>query len=168
MNKLLVTTALCAALFSSIAALTPRPAAATPSIPIPPPLSASELKEFQPAPLVSSSLRLFPLAPELSAYIYTRPMAQSGWTWVICVVQNIGLRNSGTFQTLLTKTYVGTPTLPGLAVAIPYSMDIPAVGYRMFFFAEHAPLRVSLTADFTHLVPEYNEANNEAILDIVP
>ena len=165
MNKLLVTAALSATVFSSMVALSPGRAAATPSIPIPPPqLIAPDLRNLQPVPPVLLS----PFRAELSAHIVTRPTGYPGWTWVICIVRNTGPRNSGPFQTLLTKIYVGTPALPGPAVAVPVPMNIPAGGQHVIIFAENAPLRVGLSADITHAVPEYSEVNNEASLDIMP
>ena len=83
-----------------------------------------------------------------------------GSTWVVCIVRNTGPIGSGPFETLLTKVYVGTPMLPGPAVATPVAMNIPAGGYQGFAFVEHAPLTVAEIANYDHNVPEYNEANN--------
>jgi hypothetical protein len=47
-------------------------------------------------------------------------------------------------------------------------MNIPAGGYQVFYFLEHAPVTVGLRADFTHVVPEYNELNNDDSLAITP
>jgi hypothetical protein len=169
MNKLLSTVGLCAITFGSLAAVAPRPAAATPSIPIPPPLMAPDLRDLKLKPAVKLPL-LSPVffRAELTADVIEKPTGIPGWSWVICVVRNTGLRNSGPFQTLLTKIYVGTPMLPGPAVATPIAMNIPAGGYQAVWFLENESLTVGLLADHTHVVAEYNELNNNDSLDITP
>jgi hypothetical protein len=170
MNKQLITIGLCAAVFASLAAVAPRPAAATPSIPIPPPrLIAPDLRyiKLNPAPKLAI-LPPFLFRAELTSQIIEQPTGIPGLSWVICVVRNTGLKNSGPFQTLLTKVYVGTPTLPGPAVATPIPMNIPAGGYQVFFFLENAPLTVGLHADNPDVVLEYTNANNDDSLFITP
>src|SRR5688500_825682 len=94
MTKLLTTLGLYATAFAALAALAPRPAAATPSIPIPPPhLIAPDLRSIKPLPL--PRLALFPLRAELTAQVIEKPTGIPGWSWVICVVRNTGLKNSG-------------------------------------------------------------------------
>ena len=47
---------------------------------------------------------------------------------------------------------------------------IPVGGHRTLVWAEHlsSPLKVGAYADFTHLVPEYNELNNNDSLTVFP
>jgi hypothetical protein len=169
MKRLITTLGLCVTVFSAMAVTAPRPANATPSIPIPPPrLAVPDLKGID---VASPKLSIYPpflLRAELSSHIYLRPTGFPGYTWVICVVRNTGLINSGPFQTLLTKVYVGTPQLPGPAVATPVAMNIPAGGYQMFYFVEHAPVTIGLIADYNHDVPEYDETNNSYSVGIIP
>jgi hypothetical protein len=164
MKKLLTTMSLCVTVFSVLAAVAPRPAGATPSIPIPPP-AAMDLQEMK---LAEAPKPLFLPRAELDAHIYLKKTAIPGLVGVVCVVRNIGLLNSGPFQTLLSKVYVGTPALPGPAVAMAIAMNIPAGGYQVFSFIESAPVTIGLNADFTHAVPEYNEANNSFSMGIIP
>src|SRR5438445_11007107 len=119
MQKLLVTLGLWATLFGALTATAPAPAGASPTLPLPPPrMVAPDLADLKladaltPAPLPFP----FPLRAELSAEIATQPTGLPGSIWVICVVRNKGFVSSGPFQTLLSKVYVGTPSLPGPAV----------------------------------------------------
>jgi hypothetical protein len=169
MKKLLTTISLCVTVFSALAATAPRSASATPTIPIPPPrLAVPDLKGID---VASPNLSLFPpflLRAELDAHIYLKPTGFPGYVWVICVVRNTGLISSGPFETLLTKVYVGTPMLPGPAVATPIAMNIPAGGYQAFYFIENAPVTAGLIADYNHDVLEYSEANNSFSMGIIP
>src|SRR6266498_2750084 len=148
MKKPLTTMSLCLSVFSVLAAVAPRPAVATPSIPIPPPLAAMDLQDTKLAEAPKSQLPLFLLRAELDAHIYLKPTGFPGYTWVICVVRNTGPIGSGPFETLLTKVYVATAG-PGSA-GVPVPMNIPAGGYQAFSFVEHAPVTVGLIADDNH------------------
>ena len=86
------------------------------------------------------------------------------------MVRNTGLLNSGPFQTLITRVYAGTPWLPGPAIATPVPMNISAGSHQTLIWAEYltAPLKVGAYANFTHVVPDYNEANNTDALTVFP
>jgi hypothetical protein len=170
MKRALITLSLWAAVIGAGAALLPRPAAASPTLPLPPPqLIQPDLKELKLPEAPKLSLPFpFPFRAELSAEIYQRPTRSPGSVWVIGVVRNTGLVGSGPFQTRLAKAYVGTPSLPGPAVAFPIAMNIPAGGYQVIYFVESAPLTVALDADFLNAVPEYDETNNHAVLAVTP
>jgi hypothetical protein len=60
--------------------------------------------------------------------------------------------------------------LPGPAIATEVPMDIPAGGHQVVVWPEYVsgPLQVSAYADWTHVVPEYNENNNSASLTVYP
>src|SRR5947199_7118625 len=131
MKNLLVTLSLTAALAGSLAAV--RPVSATPSIPIPPPLmGAPDLSKLNLKPIPAMPLLPIQFKAELTAQLYTQPVGPNypHWHWIICVVRNTGLLNSGPFQTLITRVYAGTPSLPGPAIATPVWMNIPAGGHQ--------------------------------------
>jgi hypothetical protein len=172
MKNLLVTLSLTASLTGSLAVT--RTASASPTLPLPPPqmtlpdLTKLDLKPIQAMPLSPLFFRA-----ELTADLYTQPVGPNypHWHWVICVVRNTGLISSGPFQTLITRVYAGTPSLPGPAIATPVAMStIPAGGHRTHVWAEYlsSPLKVGAYADFTHVVPEYNELNNTDTLIVFP
>src|SRR4051794_41103496 len=103
MKKLLTTLSLCVSVFSVLAAVAPRPAGATPSIPIPPPIAAQVLQDMKLVEAPKLQLPQFLLRAELDAHIYLKPTGVPGYTWVVCVVRNTGPIGSGPFETLLTK-----------------------------------------------------------------
>src|SRR5437867_458863 len=106
MKNLLVTLSLTAALTGSLAAI--RPASATPSIPIPPPqMALPDLSKLAPKPIQALPLLPIQFKAELTAQLYTQPVGPNypHWHWIICVVRNTGLINSGPFQTLITRVY---------------------------------------------------------------
>jgi hypothetical protein len=174
MKKLLVTFALCAAISSSLAALTTSPATASPTLPLPPPRAAlPDLANLAAQPV--SSLPVPPillLRAELTAQLFTQPVgpAYPQWHWIICVVTNSGLIASGPFETQITRIYAGTPMLPGPAIATLVPMNVPAGDHQVVFWPEYltGPLKVAAYADATHVVPEYNETNNTASLIVWP
>ncbi len=173
MKKLLVTLGLCAAIVSSLTAAT-SPASASPTLPLPPPnVALPDLSALQTQPVAPLSILPFPLfRAELTAQLYTQPIGPSypHWHWIILVVKNSGLLGSGPFQTLITRVYAGTPMLPGPAIATPVGMNIAAGHQAVVYWPEHlaGPLKVGAYADFTHVVPEYDEANNTASLTVFP
>ena len=171
MKNLLVTLGLTAALTGSLAAI--RPASASPTLPLPPPrMTLPDMSQLDLKPIPAMPLLPIQFKAELTAQLYTQPVGPNypHWHWIICVVRNTGLLNSGPFQTLITRVYAGTPSLPGPAIATPVWMNIPAGGHCTIFWPEHVygPLQVGAYADFTHLVPEYNELNNNDSITVVP
>jgi hypothetical protein len=174
MKNLLVTLSLTAALAGSLAAIRPAPVNATPSIPIPPPqIGAPDLSKLALKPILAMPLLPIQFKAELTADLYTQPVGPNypHWHWIIAVVRNTGLVSSGPFQTLITRVYAGTPSLPGPAIATPVAMSSIAAGsQRAIVWAEYlsGPLKVGAYADFTHVVPEYNEANNTDTLTVFP
>jgi hypothetical protein len=171
MKNLLVTLSLTAALAGSFVSI--RPASASPTLPLPPPqIGAPDLKQLDLKPIPAMSLTPILFKAELTAQLYTQPVGQSypHWHWIIAVVRNTGLLSSGPFETLITRVYAGTPSLPGPAIATPVWMNIPAGGSFTVFWPEQlsGPLQVGVYADFTHVVPEYNELNNSDMLTVFP
>lgn len=174
MKKLLVTAGLCAAIASSMIAVGTSPVSASPTLPLPPPgLSLPNISQLPLRPILSLPIGPFPLfRAELTAQLYTQPVGPNypHLHWVICVVRNSGLIASGPFQTLITRVYAGTPSLPGPAIATPVTMNIPAHSQAVLIWTEYVtgPLQVGAYADYTHVVPEYNEANNTDSLIVHP
>jgi hypothetical protein len=174
MKKLLATVGLCAALSGSLAALAIAPASASPTLPLPPPRLA--LPNIQNLPLDTASRIMVPPFPflraELSAHLFTQPVGPSypHLHWIICVVQNSGFLASGPFETLITRVYAGTPSLPGPAIATPVWMNIPAGDQAVVIWTEYVtgPLKVGAYADATNVVAEYTKANNSASLIVLP